>query len=309
MELARNPAMLQELMRSHDRAISNLESVPGGYNALQRIYRDIQEPILNATTESSRNLYSGLGGGSGENPQQGTENRAPLPNPWGGTDAQNRNPNLNTPTMQSLLQQMSDNPQLMQNLMSAPYTRSMLEAMSADPNLASNLINQSPIVAGNPALQEQMRSMMPQFLQQLQNPDMQDAMTNPQALNAIMQIQQGMEQLRQVAPGLVGPLGVPPAPVTTTTPTTGGNTATTTTPQQSGNQALFSDFMTRMLQGMANNANPNQTPEERYSSELEQLAAMGFVNRDANLQALTATFGDINAAIERLLALGQLSLS
>lgn len=67
MELARNPAMLQELMRSHDRAISNLESVPGGYNALQRIYRDIQEPILNATTESSRNLYSGLGGGTGGN--------------------------------------------------------------------------------------------------------------------------------------------------------------------------------------------------------------------------------------------------
>lgn len=29
MELARNPSMLQELMRSHDRAISNLESIPG----------------------------------------------------------------------------------------------------------------------------------------------------------------------------------------------------------------------------------------------------------------------------------------
>lgn len=42
MELARNPSMLQELMRSHDRAISNLESIPGGYNALQRMYRDIQ---------------------------------------------------------------------------------------------------------------------------------------------------------------------------------------------------------------------------------------------------------------------------
>lgn len=161
MELARNPAMLQELMRSHDRAISNLESVPGGYNALQRIYRDIQEPILNATTESSRNLYSGLGGGTGgtfsnlifliyiflthqcirvtENPQQGAENRTPLPNPWGGPEAQNRNPNLNTPSMQSLLQQMSDNPSLMQNMMNAPYTRSMMEAMAADPNMAANV--------------------------------------------------------------------------------------------------------------------------------------------------------------------------
>jgi len=36
---------------------------------------------------------------------------------------------------------------------------------------------------------------------------------------------------------------------------------------------------------------------------------MGFVNREANLQALIATFGDINAAVERLLALGQLSMS
>lgn len=45
MELARNPAMLQELMRSHDRAISNLESIPGGYSALQRMYRDIQVSI------------------------------------------------------------------------------------------------------------------------------------------------------------------------------------------------------------------------------------------------------------------------
>ena len=29
VELTRNPAMLQELMRSHDRALSNLESIPG----------------------------------------------------------------------------------------------------------------------------------------------------------------------------------------------------------------------------------------------------------------------------------------
>lgn len=29
MEIARNPAMLQELMRNQDRAMSNLESIPG----------------------------------------------------------------------------------------------------------------------------------------------------------------------------------------------------------------------------------------------------------------------------------------
>lgn len=51
MEVARNPAMLQELMRNQDRAMSNLESLPGGQSALQRMYRDIQEPMLNAAQE------------------------------------------------------------------------------------------------------------------------------------------------------------------------------------------------------------------------------------------------------------------
>lgn len=44
-----------------------------------------------------------------------------------------------------------------------------------------------------------------------------------------------------------------------------------------------------------------QSPEVRFQQQLEQLSAMGFINREANLQALIATGGDINAAIERLL--------
>jgi len=42
--------------------------------------------------------------------------------------------------------------------------------------------------------------MQPNFIQQLQNPEMQNLMTNPQALRALMQIQEGMEQLRTAAP-------------------------------------------------------------------------------------------------------------
>ncbi|XP_055604652.1 ubiquilin-1 [Uranotaenia lowii] len=314
MELARNPSMLQELMRSHDRAMSNLESVPGGYSALQRIYRDIQEPMLNAT---SRNPYSGTSdSGTTENPQQGSENREPLPNPWGGASGNARSsdnppPNvLNTPSMQSLLTQMGDNPSLMSNLMNAPYTRNMLEALSADPNLAANLMSQNPLLANNPALQEQMRTMMPQFLQQLQNPEMQSMMANPEAIDAILQIQRGMEQLRSVAPGLVNSMGIPPpAPGAPATSTGTGSTTTNANTAAQSNPAVFSDFMSRMINGMATGANPNLPPEERYQSQLDQLASMGFVNREANLQALIASFGDINGAVERLLALGQLSLS
>ncbi|XP_063539562.1 ubiquilin-4 [Cydia strobilella] len=326
MELARNPAMLQELMRSHDRALSNLESIPGGYNALQRMYRDIQEPMLNAASSMAGNPFSGLVDNSdGTNPQQGAENRQPLPNPWqrggggggggaGGAGGAGSGPGLiNTPGMQSLLQQMSENPRLVQSMLSAPYTNNMLEALAADPDMASRLINQNPMFANNPQLQEQMRTMMPQMLAQLQNPEMQQMMSNPQALNALLQIQQGMEQLRTAAPSLVNNLGLgagaaaaaaaaPPAPPPPSTPA----------PQarQQQNEELFSQFMQRMVSAMANNQNnSSQPPEQRYSQQLEQLTAMGFLNREANLQALIATFGDVNAAVERLLALGQLSMS
>ncbi|OWR44127.1 ubiquilin-1-like [Danaus plexippus] len=317
MELARNPAMLQELMRSHDRALSNLESIPGGYNALQRMYRDIQEPMLNVASSMAGNPFSGLVDNSdGTNPQQGAENRQPLPNPWqrGGSNASstpNTGPGLiNTPGMQSLLQQMSENPRLVQSMLSAPYTNSMLQALAADPEMASQLINQNPMFANNPQLQEQIRTMMPQMLAQLQNPEMQQMMSNPQALNALLQIQQGMEQLRAAAPSLVNNMGfgaaaataAPPPPPTTNTPPAQA--------RQQQNSELFTQFMQRMVSAMANNqTNTQQPPEQRYSQQLEQLAAMGFLNREANLQALIATFGDVNAAVERLLALGQLSMS
>lgn len=214
MELARNPSMLQELMRSHDRALSNLESIPGGYSALRRMYRDIQEPMLAAAT-NGRNPFAALVENSSnqdsQNPQQGQENRDPLPNPWNqsqndsGTGQQQSQGRglLDSPGMQSLTAQMMENPQLMRNMLNAPYTRSMLEAMAADPAMASRVIAANPFLRGNPQMQEQMRAMMPAFIQQMQNPQIQSVVTNPDALAAIMQIQRGMEQLRTVAPELV----------------------------------------------------------------------------------------------------------
>jgi len=48
MEIARNPSRLQEMTRTMDRQMQNLEAMPGGMNILQRMYRDVQEPVLNA---------------------------------------------------------------------------------------------------------------------------------------------------------------------------------------------------------------------------------------------------------------------
>ncbi|GAB5579729.1 ubiquilin-1 isoform X2 [Prionailurus iriomotensis] len=323
LELARNPAMMQEMMRNQDRALSNLESIPGGYNALRRMYTDIQEPMLSAAQEQFggnpfASLVSNTSSGEGSQPSR-TENRDPLPNPWapqasqsssassgtnsavggtgssaaGGTAGQSSSaPNLgpgvgvgrkpasmfNTPGMQSLLQQITENPQLMQNMLSAPYMRSMMQSLSQNPDLAA----------------------------QMQNPDTLSAMSNPRAMQALLQIQQGLQTLATEAPGLIpgftpglgalggtggssGSSGSNSAPGDNPSPTTGAT--------EPGHQ----QFIQQMLQALAG-VNPQlQNPEVRFQQQLEQLSAMGFLNREANLQALIATGGDINAAIERLL--------
>ncbi|XP_018601171.1 ubiquilin-4 [Scleropages formosus] len=345
MELARNPAMMQEMMRNQDRALSNLESIPGGYNALRRMYTDIQEPMFSAAREQfGNNPFSALGGsseGSGVQPSR-TENREPLPNPWGppsatpsesgsgtGTSTSTSVPSGTTPSvsnplginsaslgngifsspgMQSLLQQISENPQLMQNMLSAPYMRSMMQSLAQNPEIAAQVMMNNPLFAGNPQLQEQFRLQLPIFLQQMQNPEALSVMTNPRAMQALLQIQQGLQTLQTEAPGLMPSLT--PGGISTTPLSTGGGvtpenptaSAGGSTPA-SGTSSAQQQLMQQMLQMFAGGSasTQSQTPEVRFQQQLEQLSAMGFINREANLQALIATGGDINAAIERLL--------
>ncbi|KAM3824921.1 ubiquilin-4 isoform 3-T3 [Vipera latastei] len=317
MELARNPAMMQEMMRNQDRALSNLESVPGGYSALRRMYTDIQEPMFSAARDQfGSNPFSALSGSSDTPNAQPvrTENREPLPNPWNpvpasqGQELENEGgpepvPGRSTPTvsnplgvnaaalgsgmfsspeMQGLLQQVSENPQLMQSAISAPYMRTMLQTLAQNPEVAA----------------------------QMQNPDSLSILTNPRAMQALLQIQQGLQTLQTEAPGLVPSLGSlgppqPPAPspggTTVPEPPVSGILAPASA-SPAGDSNPSQQLMQHMVQLLAStNSQQAQSPEVRFQQQLEQLSAMGFINREANLQALIATGGDINAAIERLL--------
>ncbi|XP_042682768.1 ubiquilin-1 isoform X3 [Centrocercus urophasianus] len=319
IELARNPAMMQEMMRNQDRALSNLESIPGGYNALRRMYTDIQEPMLNAAQEQFggnpfASLVSNASSGGDSQPSR-TENRDPLPNPWAPQSTSQSSTTststsagmFNTPGMQSLLQQITENPQLMQNMLSAPYMRSMMQSLSQNPDLAVQMMLNNPLFAGNPQLQEQMRQQLPTFLQQMQNPDTLSAMSNPRAMQALLQIQQGLQTLATEAPGLIpgfnpglGGLGSTGAPTGSNVPSSVPSDSTN--PASGAAEPSHQQFVQQMLQALAGaNAQQFQNPEVRFQQQLEQLSAMGFLNREANLQALIATGGDINAAIERLL--------
>ncbi|XP_048383512.1 ubiquilin-1-like isoform X2 [Stegostoma tigrinum] len=325
LELARNPAMMQEMMRNQDRALSNLESIPGGYNALRRMYTDIQEPMLNAAQEQfGGNPFASLvSNPDGGNQPSRTENRDPLPNPWaplsssqtptstttGGTTSQSTTPSLgaglggsgmfNTPGMQSLLQQITENPQLMQNMLSAPYMRSIMQSLSQNPDLAAQIMLNNPLFAGNPQLQDQMRQQIPNFLQQMQNPETLSAMSNPRAMQALLQIQQGLQTLSTEAPGLLPGYGSGIGGIGTVAPGSDENTGASGRMGTDGQQ----HFVQQMLQALAgtNSQTLTPNPEVQFQQQLDQLSAMGFLNHEANLQALIATGGDVNAAIERLL--------
>ena len=41
-------------MRNQDRAMTNIENMPGGFHALERMFRDVQEPMMNATARPNQ---------------------------------------------------------------------------------------------------------------------------------------------------------------------------------------------------------------------------------------------------------------
>lgn len=97
-----------------------------------------------------------------------------MPNPWSGSTGTNQSdPSngrsaptsgtlptggtgrtlFNNDTMNSMMQQMIENPQVMQSIMNTPYFQSTLQAMTSNPNMANNLLSNNPLLANNPELQ------------------------------------------------------------------------------------------------------------------------------------------------------------
>lgn len=135
----------------------------------------------------------------------------------------------------------------------------------------------------------------------MQNPAVQRAMSNPRVMQAISQIQTGMQQLQQEAPEMLPILGMAPAAsLSSFSASSTGNTSTTTAQSTTTNTAAqgsastpssatsgspaFNQLLQSMLQQQLEQNTSQQPPEERFRAQLEQLAAMGFVDRAANLQ-------------------------
>lgn len=81
--------------------------------------------------------------------QQGTENRDPLPNPWAPGGTQNSGSStrpassatsnvMGSPGMQSMFQQLSENPNLMSNV-NTNFVQSMMQTLAANPDFTSRV--------------------------------------------------------------------------------------------------------------------------------------------------------------------------
>ncbi|VDN81541.1 unnamed protein product [Brugia pahangi] len=337
IEMVRNPSMFQELMRSRDQAIRNLQGIPGGQAALQRLYQDVQEPLLNSATSTfANNPFATLADNSNNTASRsqhaGVENAEALPNPWGnatntsgstpasaglGNGASQSSANLlaelaNTLGMPENPPMLSDSNAYTRLLNSEAFTNTM-NMIRQNPSLLSQMLASGPAVSST--MEQYIRNAMPHFRNTMQNPEMLRTISNPRVLEAFHQIHTGMDTLRREAPQLLPPgFFSTAAAATTTTPSTNasdstttgtaqgtGTTATTTSSAPTTEQAMMMLNLIRQMTG-ATLGGSTQPPEERYRSQLEQLTSMGFSNQEANIQALLATFGDVNAAIDRLLS-------
>ncbi|XP_065254451.1 ubiquilin-2-like [Emys orbicularis] len=313
IEVSSSPAMLQEIIRNHDRALSNLESIPGGYSALQQLYSEIEEPMMNAVqaqfgSNPSESLENNPPLGGASLPAR-MENRDPLPNPWAtrtnragdiGNDhdsnrtSHSRGQNFivlnfgpgagpgfaNTGGIQSMVQQLTGNPEFMQNM----------ESVLSNPNgPAQMLLNNTHLSNdGRSRPQDERTHHVPL---ELESAEIAPLLTSPRAMQALLQIQLGLQTLSAEVPDFI--LGLGDRDVDLELESMEGSVPSS---ESEEDVSLASDKDEPEGQECVD----QQRPDVRFERQMEQLRTMGFQDREANLQALIDTEGEINAAIEML---------
>nr|XP_038036394.1 ubiquilin-1-like [Anas platyrhynchos] len=310
LEAHSSPAVMQEMVRNHDLAMNNLESIPGGYSALEQLYREVEEPILDAVqAQIGNNLFappdSNLSLNGAQLPAR-TENRRPLPNPWAprsdrasvcdcdgqlanGTDESLIVLSLgpaagvvvsNSGRAESMVQQLTGNAELMQNLEDALTNPSGPAQMLLNSDHTSRDENSLP--------QDQSAQQLPP---EMENAEISSLLRNPRALQALLQVQLGLQILITEAPDFV--LGLGDSHVELDLESMDESTQSN---ESEDDLSLVSE------QGEEEDQieMDEQAPQIRYERQMQQLHAMGFQDQRANLQALIDAEGEINAAAEIL---------
>jgi len=351
MQMMNDPGAMQNMMRQNDLAMSQIENLPGGFNALRRMYEDVQEPLMEAVSSSSvpsqdstnnNNDSSSSDGGAGPMPNpwgSSQSSRSPsntsnvgsppiaLPNLWNnmssGDNSTGSNPMAMMPNIPGMLNPNnpnSNNPNpeaLLSLLESNPSIQPMMQSMLSDPNVMRNIIQSNPMM-------QQMMDQNPSMANMFSNPEFTRQMVNPENIRAMMQLQGTMGNIGMGGSGasdvgVSGGSGVRAGAGlgfgvsgsnSASNPWATLQTANTSlpTPAATNNSGLdFSSLFInpRSTQTVAPPRPPPSIPltsERRFERQLQSLGEMGFTNTSANIEALEATGGNVNRAIERLLS-------
>jgi ubiquilin len=221
MNMISNPQAMQQMMRSQDLALSQIENMPGGFAALSNMYETIQRPLEESSNYSNdSNSSSNTSGGNRSSVTNDGATGTAMPNPWGnsnpraastasGNTASTASPS--NPFMMNPSQQQLD-PMNMMNMMmnsnnnsnSNPFLgagssngapsldqrQAALQMLQNNPSI-SNMMNET--IRTNPAL---FRQMMMQQMQGMDN-------TNPYATAMIQNMSD--EQFVQMFTSMMDP--------------------------------------------------------------------------------------------------------
>jgi len=310
MDMMRDPSAMQNMMRNQDLAMSQIENVPGGFNALRRMYEEVQEPMMDA-------MAGGAGTDVPEIQSTSSQTGTAMPNPWGAprdnptpssTPSQNANPfasmnawggagqNARMPgstaapnpfSMPNLNQQGSGgvpgmNIEQTISMLENPLVNTMMQQMMSDPQTMQTMLNNNPLL-------QQMRQSNPATAAMMSNPETLRAMMDPANLRSMLQMQNSFQQLGNNVPGFQSMMP--------------GESVPGSNPSAQPNLD-FSSLLNQFQNTSVSTSVPSQQrpPAERFNQQLTALNDMGFCDRDANIQALSATHGNINRAVERLLS-------
>jgi len=94
-DMMRNPALRDEVIRNSDRAMANLESLPGGFNALHRLHNQLGDPYEMFYQQNQQQSNTSQTNNQQPEYRQTAPSNTPLPNPWAQNVNNNQNPNFN----------------------------------------------------------------------------------------------------------------------------------------------------------------------------------------------------------------------
>ena len=303
MELMRDPQAMNHMMRNQDLAMSQIENMPGGFNALRRMYEDVQEPFMNAMSGPSTNTASSQGSSSNTQSVASQSNHgasgAAMPNPWGAPPP----PPPPPPTRMNPSSSPNSAPTYPSSMMN-PWSHMMTSGGAAPPNLEqalsmmenpifSQMMNQvmanpstfASLMESNPMLR-QLRETNPEAAALMSNPETMRTMMNPDMIRAMMQMQGAMQPWN-------------PSP---TMPISGSNPLDFSSLMQPASSTTTNTTSPMWMSSSSSSPSIMIPPEQRFQSQLQSLNDMGFEDNVLNVRVLVQTHGNVNRAVELLLS-------